>query len=104
MSIAERIQEEYVAMILYRKRVQCWGVTGPNCGNGWILHKINSTGQTVAVLSTLHGMLVAMEPMSMQAHALELEAHVRNLDAARRGEWATGMMATHREPTARIRA
>ena len=25
---------------------QCWGVTSPNCGNKWTLHRINSTGMT----------------------------------------------------------
>jgi DnaJ homolog subfamily C member 7 len=57
--------------------------------------------QTTAALSTLRGVLAA-EPGSapavqMQTKALELEAHVRNLEASRRrGEWAMARVALDR--------
>jgi DnaJ family protein C protein 7 len=63
--------------------------------------------QTTAALSTLRGVLstttedpnasARQQATQMQARALELEAHVRNLDAARkRGEWAMARVALDR--------
>ncbi|KAI9509137.1 hypothetical protein F5148DRAFT_1275432 [Russula earlei] len=57
--------------------------------------------QTTAALSTLRGVLAA-EPgnapaLQMQTKALELEAHVRNLEGSRRrGEWAMARVALER--------
>jgi DnaJ family protein C protein 7 len=64
--------------------------------------------QTTAALSTLRAVLaaaaageqqplIAQQATQMQSRALELEAHVRNLDAARRrGEWAMARIALDR--------
>jgi DnaJ family protein C protein 7 len=57
--------------------------------------------QTAAALSTLREVLAAepgnAQATQAQARALELEAHVRNLDGARRrGEWALARIALDR--------
>ena len=50
---------------------RCWGVTGPNCGNKWTLHRINSTGMTAT-----HWEPVATAGILLVHHHCRCPAHV----------------------------